>query len=151
VWCPYKPEDLSSYPGDGYVDWTAIDVFNYGDLLVDEGDMRWRSFDQLASSLYQRLELLRKPIMVAETGCSDMGGNRAVWYREMVAQLRQKYAGIKALVLFENPADRTSGRLQINWCIAADSETLEAMREAVASNPFIYKDRYSDFLSQKKP
>jgi hypothetical protein len=151
VWCPYKLEDLSSYPGDEYVDWTALDVFNYGDLLVDEGDLRWHSFDQLTSSLYQMLEPLRKPIMVAETGCSDLGGNRAVWYREMVAQLRQKYSGIKALVLFENPADRTSGRLQIDWCIAADPEALEAMREAVASNPFIYKNYYSDFLSHKKP
>jgi hypothetical protein len=149
VWCPYKPGDLVYYPGDTCVDWTAIDVFNYGDLLSEDYGPRWLSFDQLASPLYRSLVPLRKPIMVAEVGSSDMGGSRDSWYREMLKKIPEKFPSIKAVVFFENPADQTSGRWTIDWSIQNDRETMLEVNKMFFQGYFSYQVKYSQLLSQK--
>jgi len=149
VWCPYKPEDLVYYPGDTCVDWTAMDIFNYGDLLSEDYGPRWHSFDQLASPMYRSLEPLRKPIMVAEVASSDMGGSRDTWYREMYGKIPAKFPGIKAVVLFENPADRTSGRWTIDWSILNDREAMIETRRMLSQGYFSYQENYAHLLSTK--
>jgi len=150
VWCPYTEQDLYCYHGDEYVDWVAIDVFNYGDLLADEGDIRWRSFDQLLSGLYRRVEPLRKPVMLAEVGCSDMGGSREVWYEEMFTHLKEKYTIVKALIFFENPADRTFGSRVIDWSVVTDPDACAAVRQGLAQGRFAWLGEYSKALAGRK-
>ncbi len=148
VWCPYGTDVLGWYPGDDYVDWVAMDVFNYGELLFDEGQpQRWMTFDQLASPLYRELSTLRKPIMVAEVGCSDIGGSREVWYREMAMQIRNKFTNIKAVVLFENPADVTSGTWNIDWSIAESPYIIDELRREFQNEYFIHMPDYLNSLS----
>ncbi len=127
VWCPYGTNVLNYYPGNDYVDWIAIDVFNYGELLLGDG-LRWMSFDQLASPIYNELAPLRKPMMVAEVGSSDIGGDRAVWYREMLNQISTKFTSVKAVVFFNNPSDRTSGKWNIDWSIEQSEDVIEEIR-----------------------
>jgi hypothetical protein len=146
VWSPYKAGDLVYYPGDTCVDWTAMDVFNYGDLLSEDYGPRWHSFDQLASPLYRSLAPLRKPIIVAEVGSSDIGGSRDSWYREMFEKIPAKFPGIKAVVLFENPADRTSGRWTIDWSIQNDHEAMIEVKKMLSQGYFSYQANYSKLL-----
>lgn len=147
VWCPYGTDVLEYYPGDGQVDWVAMDVFNYGELLSGEREI-WLSFDQLASPLYRELAGLRKPIMVAEVGSGDIGGSRAVWYREMLTQIRKKFTLVKAVVLFDNPADRTSGRFTIDWSIDSDRDVLREMRSVLDGGYYVYQRDYLETLSK---
>ena len=125
-----------------------MDVFNFGEILYGEDERRWMSFDELASPLYTELEKLPKPIMIAETGCSDIGGSREVWYSEMLAQVAQKFTRVKALVFFENPADRTSGIWEIDWSIGSSPEVIAYVREAFKEGSFTYIPDYLKKLAQ---
>ncbi|MFP4013353.1 MAG: glycoside hydrolase family 26 protein [Chitinispirillaceae bacterium] len=150
VWNPYKPDDVSFYPGDEYVDWVALDIFNYGELIASGDHGRWRSFDQLLSPLYRSLEEVRKPFMIAEVGTTDMGGSREVWYREMFSQIASKFDKVKAVVLFDNPSDRTSGKWKIDWSVADDSEVLGEINASIDNSCFTYVSDYSHQLSEKE-
>ena len=125
------------------------DVFNYGELIFGEG-RRWMSFDELASPMYREVESLRKPIMVAEVGCSDIGGSREVWYREMLVQIQHKFTNIKALVFFNNPADRTSGRWTIDWSLEGSPEVLREVKTTLNEGYFTYIPDYLSKLSRSK-
>lgn len=146
VWCPHGTGVAPYYPGDAYVDWVAMDVFNYGEMLFGEG-RRWLSFDELASPLYAELEPLRKPIMVAEAGCSDIGGSREVWYREMLEHIRRKFTSVKALVFYDNPSDRTSGRWEIDWSIGERPDVLAEVRAQIGGGYYRYVNDYLKKLS----
>ncbi|MBD3393320.1 MAG: cellulase [Chitinivibrionales bacterium] len=148
VWCPYGTETKKYYPGDKYVDWTAMDVFNYGEILFGENERRWMSFDELASPLYAELESIRKPLMIAEVGCSDIGGSREVWYREMLTQVMTKFTRVKALVFFENPSDRTSGIWNIDWSVGASPEVTAEVRSVLEQNYFVHIPDYERKLAR---
>ncbi len=151
VWCPYGTDILKYYPGDKFVDWVAIDVFNYGELLTDGGEgMRWMSFDQLASPIYREVSVLKKPVMVAEAGCSDIGGSREVWYREMLDQIAEKFTSIKAVIFFDDPSDRTSGKWVIDWSIENSPEVRSEIREVLKSEHFGFIENYHQLLSASK-
>ncbi|MBD3321008.1 MAG: cellulase [Chitinivibrionales bacterium] len=147
VWCPYGNGILDYYPGGESVDWVAMDIFNYGEILFGENERRWMSFDELASPLYREMLPLQKPIMLAEVGCSDIGGSREVWYREMLSQIEKKFTSIKAIVLFENPSDKTSGQWNIDWSIAHDKEIITAMQSILERKYFTYIESYGTKLS----
>ncbi len=75
VWCPNvdpesKLHDLASlYPGDEYVDWTGLDGYNWGTNPARPD--RWRSFDDLFKSTYDRItETIApgKPLIISEVG-----------------------------------------------------------------------------------
>ncbi|MFP4162445.1 MAG: glycoside hydrolase family 26 protein [Chitinispirillaceae bacterium] len=150
VWSPYKAQDVRFYPGDEYVDWVALDIFNYGELIASGDHGRWRSFDQLLSPLYRSLEDIRKPVMIAEVGTTDMGGSREVWYREMFSQIASKFHKVKAVVFFDNPSDRTSGEWKIDWALTDETEVLEEIRNSVENGCFTYVPDYSHQLSDNK-
>lgn len=149
VWCPYGTGIQEYYPGDASVDWVAMDVFNYGELLFGEDERRWMSFDELASPLYTELLALQKPLMLAEVGCSDIGGSREVWYREMLVQIRKKFTSVKAVVLFENPTDRTSGLWDIDWSIMNSEDVVSEVRPLLAEGYYTFIEMYSSKLAEK--
>ena len=150
VWCPYETNSLQYYPGHEYVDWVAIDIFNYGHLLTQTGEERWLTFDQLTSPIYTELAPLGKPIMVAETGSSDMGGNRAVWYREMLSQIETKFSSIKAVIFFDNPADRTAGGVAIDWSLESSEEVMEELKDGLGTGYFAFVRDYGKLLAARQ-
>ena len=87
--------------------------------------------------------------MVAEVGCGDIGGSRAVWYREMLQQITNKFVNIKAVVFFDNPADRTSGKWVLDWSLESSDEVMEEVRNTFAEGYFRYVENYSRKLSKK--
>jgi beta-mannanase len=65
------------YPGDRYVDWLGVDGYNWGTVRPTT---TWRSFRQVfGPTLTSLRRLSRKPIMLAEVGSTELGGNKARW------------------------------------------------------------------------
>jgi beta-mannanase len=118
VWSPHAsdvPADPLNafeeyYPGDEYVDWIGLDGYNWGSTRPNEG---WRSFDQIFSDAYQRAtSLSTKPIMIAETGSTELGGQKDLWLKEAIeTTLPQKFTRVRAVVFF-NLKKETDWRVQ---------------------------------------
>jgi hypothetical protein len=116
VWCPYADPNgrfqklRSIYPGSAYVDWTCLDAYNWG--LNGVNSQPWRSFDRLMSKPYEQLTKKvapHKPIVLAEFASAPNGGHKALWIKNMFAQLPRKYPRVRGLIWFET-LDRG-----INW------------------------------------
>jgi beta-mannanase len=112
VWCPYVDPGgsmtnlASEYPGDAYVDWTALDGYNWGtNPAAPKG---WRSFDQLFSSSYEEIAKSvapSKPMMIGEVGSSELGGSKAAWIEEMLETVPTDYPQVRALLWFDKYDD----------------------------------------------
>src|SRR5207245_7865937 len=69
AWNPAGVDQRSFYPGDAYVDWMAIDVYNWGAAAG-----QWASLAQLLGDMqiYNNLAgLSSKPMMFAEWGSAE--------------------------------------------------------------------------------
>jgi cellulose synthase (UDP-forming) len=87
------------YPGDEYVDWVGLTMFNWGPT---EDWSEWTSGAEILDSSYDALTAFGKPIMLAEIATVDVGGDPSPWVRQFVAALRD-YALVKAVVWFDMP------------------------------------------------
>jgi membrane-bound metal-dependent hydrolase YbcI (DUF457 family) len=122
VWTPYA--DLGKlpfkryYPGDKWVDWAGLDGFNWGYPFM--------SFRKIFDSSYEALaRLTSKPLMIAETGSVEEGGNKAAWVRRAMRVL-PRYTHIKALVWFSDiHPDGT------DWRVDSSPSALNAFRQAL--------------------
>jgi hypothetical protein len=81
------------YPGDAYVDWVGIDGYNWGTL--------WRSFSAIFTPVY-RAYAARKPLMIAEVGSVEAGGDKAAWIDRMARDLRRDFPSVAGLVWFDS-------------------------------------------------
>lgn len=112
VWSPRDAGADRFWPGADVVDWTSVTVFNYGAYHTEP----WMPFQQIYAPKYAMLIALEKPIMIGELGCVSYGGDKAEWYREAWRALDNKFSETKAVVLFQHPADKTSGAI-IDWTV----------------------------------
>lgn len=87
----------SYYPGDAYVDWMGFDGYNRG---TSEAGSTWRTFTQVTGTIYAGLAAKGKPIVIAETASTEVGGDKAAWIRALLPALRGSYPAVKALVWF---------------------------------------------------
>lgn len=97
------------YPGDAYVDWVGIDGYNWGS--IDS----WQTIGQVMGPVYADYAG-RKPIMIAETGSIEAGGNKAAWLADASVWIKA-HPSIAAFVYFDTNLS-TSG---LDW--RADSST----------------------------
>jgi hypothetical protein len=103
VWCPNvtdggAPHWTNYYPGDAYVDWVGIDGYNWGGSA-------WKSFATRFAGASQNVYMdyaQRKPIMIAEYGSVEQGGDKGQWYRDMVTTVRGQFPSIAALVAWDS-------------------------------------------------
>jgi hypothetical protein len=151
VWCPNVinsetvPLD-QLYPGDRYVDWVGLDGYNWG---TDYGN-RWQSFPEVFSASYAALRLLAptKPIMIAEIGSQENGGDKAQWIREtMNAQLLAKYPAIKALIWFNWDANDP---IQVA-SIESSATATAAFGEAVGGSSIFLPGTFGDLQTSPIP
>lgn len=105
VWCPniyyfWGGKALpfeSAYPGDAYVDWVALDGYNFG------GTRGWMTFQSVFSDAYTALGRLAptKPVMLGEFACNEAGGDKGAWIRDtLLTQLPTNFPRVKAAVWF---------------------------------------------------
>jgi mannan endo-1,4-beta-mannosidase len=140
VWCVNIASDVTTplselYPGDSYVDWTAMDGYNKATNASS-----WLSFDQIFGlnpwskhNTYQELVNLApsKPIMVGETATTNTGGDAGAWIRDvLLTQLPQKYTHVKAFVWF-NSNDRNS---LLGYMIESTSGQKAAFKQGITSS-----------------
>jgi hypothetical protein len=120
IWTPFEPKDTVFYPGNDFVDWIGLDVFNFGSLS-QEGT--WMDFYIVTKLLYDAVKKYNKPIIIAEAGCASSGGNKSDWYRNMFHDLAmQNFPLIKGLVLFDTPHGTTPTGLPVDLGFSSDSE-----------------------------
>jgi hypothetical protein len=129
VWSPAQRPFGNLYPGDEYVDWTGITILNFG--TVPPG-FRWRPFAQMFAPHYEVLRRYNKPIMVAEVGSAEQGGDKGRWIADAMGSLRTDFPLVKAFVWFDVVQDRY---WPINWSLTSSEEAARAFRKA-AEDPF---------------
>lgn len=129
---PYK--DL--YPGDDYVDWVAIDGYNWG-AGHDFGG--WASFDGTFKHSYKELtDITDKPVMLSEVNSSPDGGDKAAWLSDMLTvQLTERYDKVRAIVFFNE--NKTEGE-SVDWRLEKSKKYLEAVQEGLKED--IYKSSF---------
>ncbi len=127
VWCPFAhsvpntPENALEryFPGRSEVDWLALDMYNHS----TQGAC-WQSFSQIFEAPYRRLGALDpdKPVMIAEIGCAEAGGDKAAWIEAAFLALAEKYRRVEAVVWFN--IDK-----ECDWRIDSSPEALKAFRK----------------------
>jgi uncharacterized membrane protein len=139
VWCPNwqssGPGYMSYYPGDAYVDWVGVDLYNWP---------RWpRTFDFMVSNFYSDFSG-RKPIMIGEVASAqnfapDPGfenpaaQNKAQWITDMFNAMNTKYPAIKAYLWF-NVLKET------DWRVQSSPQSLAAFNAAIQNPRYLGRE-----------
>jgi mannan endo-1,4-beta-mannosidase len=141
VWCvniaDVRTTPLAEvYPGDQYVDWTAVDGYN---KATDTAS--WLPFASIFGqnpwghhNTYQDLLTVApsKPIMVGEVATTDSGGDPAAWIRDaFTVQLPQHFSAVKAVVWFNWDGGVTS---KMAYQIETTSAKQASFRQAIGSS-----------------
>jgi beta-mannanase len=117
--CPFQ----AFYPGDQWVDWVGLDGYNYASV----DDVPWMTFQQVFGSSYAELTALTsKPLMIAETASTELGGSKATWIEQTFAQIPTSFPHIKAIVWFD--IDK-----ETDWPVNSSPTSLAAYRQVVTS------------------
>ncbi len=104
VWNPWSPKSLDThFPGGRYVDWIGLTTLNYG---YSSPDMKWSSFDDIYRPIRKKAMVMKKPIMLAEFGSTDFGGDRAAWLEDALQSISKNYKEIKSVVFFNSKHDK---------------------------------------------
>jgi beta-mannanase len=110
----------SYYPGDSYVDWVGLSGY-YGTA----GRQKYISFDQIFdATLTELATFTHKPVVIAETGATNVTGQRVRWIRDMFAQLPH-HPEVIGLIWFE-------ATKEIDWRIAAAPDAATAFGQGAA-------------------
>lgn len=118
---PYK----QLFPGDAYIDWVAIDGYNWGNSHSWSG---WASFSGVFTNSYKELTALtKKPVMLSEVNSAPTGGDKAAWLHDMLSeQIPRHFPQIRAIIFFnENKSDGES----VDWRMEKSDEYTKVLQE----------------------
>jgi hypothetical protein len=112
------------YPGNAYVDWVGMDGYNRGTAGAVSS---WREFPRIFTRLYNDYAAT-KPVMVAETGSVEAGGDKAAWISNARAAIETQYLGIRAVTWFNGMDSTQSGgsTSTFDWRVTTSSTSLQA-------------------------
>jgi len=91
---------LGHYPGDNYVDYLAIDGYNWG--TTQDWGSTWQTFEQIFQAAYNTLSGINKPIVIDEIASTEVGGNKAAWITNTFNSIRNSFTRIKAVSWFNH-------------------------------------------------
>lgn len=119
------------YPGDDVVDIVGLTGYNTGDYY--EGEI-WRDFDDIYAPIYQAMApQYQQPLMITEFACSDIGGDKAKWVKDMFKAL-PNYPRIKAAVWWNSADYDTDGTIARSYFIDSNDEAFAIFKEALNEN-----------------
>jgi len=130
------------YPGDEYVDWVGVSLYNHGWIYEKKG---WFSFD----TLFSRTEPIRvynmyrhKPFMLAEWGCGEgreyaISGDKAKWITEAFDVIKNKYSNIKAAVWFSKDKSNLGDPSEKDWRIDSSPQALQTYVKSISDPYFL--------------
>lgn len=131
VWTPIVQYPGSTplarvFPGDAATDVVGLDGYNWGSTKPYLG---WQSFGQVfGPSLSAVRALSRRPLWIAEVGCTEAGGNKAAWVDDMFATVARD-TRIGALVWF-------NANKETDWRINSSATAMAAFQRGLSSNLF---------------
>ena len=119
------------YPGDEYVDWIAIDGYNWG---TSQSWSSWQSFTDVFKESYSFLakKYPNKPMMIGEVGCASMGGDKPFWLKSFFEELKTNFPRIKMWFWFNT-------NKETDWRFDPDETSLKVFREGM-SDAYILTD-----------
>lgn len=130
VWNPYVESGESTpmadlYPGDAYVDYVALDGFNWGSAR----EWGWQSYDEIFALSVEQLDSIApgKPWMIAEVGCAP-GSQKAEWTRTLLT--RAHADGAVAVVWFE--VDK-----ETDWRITSDPKATRVVSDLMSNSGWL--------------
>ncbi|HEV2857817.1 MAG TPA: glycosyl hydrolase [Solirubrobacterales bacterium] len=135
IWSDPTSTPAPYYPGDAYVDWTALDSYNWGENPAQPD--RWITPNQ---TINPTLKIIRevaptKPVAIVENAASEYGGNKADWIREMLTTYLPHHPEIKAYLWFNwNFLKRG---VRHDWPIESSTPAQQQFRQAVQSGFFV--------------
>lgn len=124
------------FPGDNYVDWVAIDGYNWG---TAQSWSKWTTFEGVFRNSYNELRrITNKPIMLSEVNSAETGGDKSKWLEDMLTvQIPSNFEGIEAVVFFnENKAEGEN----VDWRIEKSDEYIAAVENGLKLK--LYKFNY---------
>ena len=129
VWSPNVPywgsTDLAGlYPGPGYADVVALDGYNWGTSQT------WSSWVSPVDLLGPGISQLRtvapgKPVLIAETASSELGGSKAAWNTDLVSYLAAQ-PDVMGFVWFHM-------QKETDWRINSSDSSASAFKSALSA------------------
>lgn len=122
------------YPGEKYVDWIALDGYNWG---TTQNWSSWQSFAQVFQNAYNQITKVapEKPLMIAETNSTNVGGDKAAWYQDALEnQITNNFTKIKAVVFYNEDRTQKEG---VNWKIDTSPDSLDAFKKAIQTPQYL--------------
>src|SRR5207245_478165 len=107
VWNAAGVDQTVFYPGDAYVDWMAIDVYNWG---ANGGGWGSLAFGLTVVNTYARVAALNttKPMMLAEYGSAEpvaadpLGVTKGQWILDAAAAMGSQFTRLQAAIWFSD-------------------------------------------------
>jgi phage terminase large subunit-like protein len=135
IWSDPASTPAPYYPGDAYVDWTALDSYNWGENPAQPD--HWITPEQ---TITPTLKIIRetaptKPVIIVEDASTEYGGNKADWIREMLTTYLPHHPEIKAYLWF-NWNDLKRG-VRHDWQIESSTPSQQQFRQSVQSSFFV--------------
>ncbi len=146
VWSPNV--DQGSYPfaryfpGDSWVDYVALDGYNWGTAGV--GVNRWQTLSQVFASSYKTItQLSSKPVILAETSSSEVGGDKAAWIRRgLLRTIPEQFPRVRVVMWFNRWMEQ-------DWRVNSSDASLRAFRTVVSSSLYGGPDPAPTFEKKK--
>ncbi len=126
----------SQYPGDAYVDWLGVSGYYRPPFALDDEP----TFDStFGRTLAQVRRLSARPILLAEVGASEVGGEKPAWVRSFFAGLAEPAnADVIGFVWFNLAVTAGTGDQEVtnDWRIDSRADSLAAFRTGLAGARF---------------
>jgi len=112
------------YPGDDYVDWIAVDGYNWG---ASKDTSSWQSFDEIFAKPFSDIARYApsKPIMVGEVASTSKGGDKKAWIADFFSVVKYTYPNLRAWVWFNQ-------NKETDWSFDSDKAMLEAFKAGLS-------------------
>jgi hypothetical protein len=135
IWFDPESNPAPYYPGDAYVDWTALDSYNWGRNPAQPD--KWLTPEQ---TIGPTLKIIReaaptKPVMIAENASSEYGGNKTDYIREMLTTYLPHHPEIGAYLWFN--WNFPKGDKRADWPIESSAPAQQQFRKAIQSSLFV--------------
>ena len=115
----------SVYPGDSYVDWVGVSGYNDGP--TDQWHYWTSLHDVFAQSYADLTAMTTKPMLIAETSSTEVGGDKAGWITQgFLTDIPKYFPRIHAVVWFDENKEQ-------DWRVNSSAASLAAFQQVVAS------------------
>lgn len=132
MWNPIYFAEAASpdlyYPGDEYVDVIGFTVINLGNIRGTNGEKyEWVDCSVLIDNQYNALVKYNKELIITELLSNEIGGNKALWYKNCFETLETKKE-ISTIISVQIDENYEYTHNKVDWRINSSSSSLEEFR-----------------------